>query len=181
MTTKANFTEQEWDLLQSALLDAGRYIALADPVSKSDLTKEARAMDDFFADVRDRASRLGLEDTLLQELVTDTFNGSSDVDAWLPAVGSPQMNDLKKFTLDDIRQAAAILDAKATPEEAKDIKIKMYQLAGTTAAAAKEGSFLGFGGKRVTDAERAALNEIAAALGVNPGDAATSWPLPGEE
>jgi hypothetical protein len=180
MTTKASFTDEEWALLQSALLDAGRYIALADPTSEADLTREARAMEGFFADTRDQAARLGLSNKLLEELVTDTFGGAVDVDAWLPAVGSTEMAELRQFTLGDIRRAATVLDAKALPEEAREIKIKMYQLAGQTAAASKERSFLGFGGKRVSDAERTALNEVADALGIDPADAAESWPLPGE-
>lgn len=180
MTSKVDFTDQEWSVLHDALLGAGQIIAIADPTSKGDLTREARAIEGFFAELRDQAQRVGLENKLLEALVTDTLAPEVNVDAWSPATGSEGMAELKRATLSGIKQAAHLLDAKATSAEATDIKIKMYQLAGQTAAASKEGSFLGFGGTRVTDAERTALNELAGALGIDPAAAAESWPLPGE-
>lgn len=181
MSAKENFSTQEWNLLQRALLDAGRYIVMADPRSQADVTRGARAIDQFYAELRDRATRLGLDNSLLAALLTDTSSQPPLEQAPLPQPGSKEFEDLRRHTLDNIKQAAALLAAKATPEEAKDIKIKMYQLAGETAAASKQGSFMGFGGTRVTDAEKAALNELSDALGIDPADAAETWALPGEE
>jgi hypothetical protein len=183
MTTRQNFTEQEWALLQRALPEPGRYLILADPTSVADITKATRAMAGAFSDVRDQASRLGLENKLLESLLLDTSQASQDAnaDAPFPNLGSPEYAALKSKSLANIAQASALLDAKATPEEAKDIKIRMYQLAGETAAASKQGGFLGFGGVRVTDAEKAALAEVAAALKIDPADATESWGLPGQE
>lgn len=50
--------------------------------------------------------------------------------------------------LDFYYQAAEFLDEKATPEEAAEIKAWLYDVSVKTANAAKEGEFLGFGGKK---------------------------------
>ena len=184
MTTKAAFTEQEWTLLKTGLLDAGRYLVLADPIAKSDITKEARAIGEFFSNLRDLASRTGLSNELLQALVLDgdATQQSSDLSVWsMPNLASEEMANAKRGTLENIEKAGALLDAKATPDEAKEIKVKMYQLAGVTAGAAKEGSFMGIGGVRLTLAEKAALEDVARVLNVNPDDAAGSIKLPGQE
>lgn len=184
MTTKNSFTEQEWTLLKSGLLDAGRYLVLADPIAKSDLTKEARAIGGYFSDLRSQAERTGLQNELLQSLLLDgdASQQSSDLSVWsMPNLASDEMANAKRSTLESIEKAGALLDAKATPEEAKEIKVRMYELAGITAGAAKEGSFMGVGGVRVTLAEKAALDDVARVLKVNPDDAAGSIKLPGQE
>jgi hypothetical protein len=62
-----------------------------------------------------------------------------------------------------LRDAVALLERKATPEEVEDYKRFVVTLAERVAAAHKEG------GEPVSQAERAAIDEIAAALGT-PGD-----------
>jgi hypothetical protein len=66
-----------------------------------------------------------------------------------------------------IREAMASIDAKASANT-RTIKQWLNRLAATVAIASREGGFLGFGGKRVSDEERVALDEIAAILGTTP-------------
>jgi hypothetical protein len=179
MTTKEAFTEQEWTLLQRALSESGNYLIAADPASKGDVTREARAISSFFADLNDKATRLGLDNELLEALLTDDAS-PRDMDPGALNFSAQELATWRRSTLDSIKAAIALLDAKATPVEAKDVKIKMYQLAATTAAASKEGSFLGMGGERLTDAEKAALKEVADTLEIDPAEAAESWDLPGQ-
>lgn len=184
MTTKDAFTAEEWTALKTGILDAGRYLVLADPISKSDLTKEARVIGGYFSDLRSLAQRTGLQNELLQALVMDgaADEQSSDLTVWsMPNLASDDMANARSSTLANVERAGALLDAKASPDEAKEIKVRMYELAGLTAGAAKEGSFMGIGGVRVTLAEKAALEDIARVLSVNPADAAGSIKLPGEE
>ena len=51
------------------------------------------------------------------------------------------------------------------PSDAAAYKAWLLQIANNVAEASKEGGFLGFGGVDVSDAEKATLTEIAAALG----------------
>jgi hypothetical protein len=63
------------------------------------------------------------------------------------------------------REAIAILKEKATPADVTAYSDFLLELADRVANAAKEGAFLGFGGERVSEPERALLAELADALG----------------
>ena len=66
--------------------------------------------------------------------------------------------------LANLRNVSKILDAKA-PADAAAFKTWLRSIGQNVAEAASEGSFLGFGGVRVSDAEKATLDDIAEALG----------------
>jgi len=59
-----------------------------------------------------------------------------------------------------ILQAIDILSSKGDVSEVEAYKAMLIQAAENTANAAKEGGFLGVGGKRVNEAERATIEEI---------------------
>jgi hypothetical protein len=52
----------------------------------------------------------------------------------------------------------------ALPEQAGAFRAFLLDVAQKTAEASREGGFLGFGGERVSEAERRALDQIAAVL-----------------
>ena len=60
-------------------------------------------------------------------------------------------------------EASAILEAKA-PEDAPAVRRWLASISRAVAEASKEGGFLGFGGVQVSDAEKATLDQVAAAL-----------------
>jgi hypothetical protein len=66
--------------------------------------------------------------------------------------------ELRKRGLEELREAAALLRSKATPEEADGYRAFVVTLAERVAEAHKEG------GQEVSDRERAALREIEASL-----------------
>jgi hypothetical protein len=77
-----------------------------------------------------------------------------------------QPADLKKKSIDSLRQVSALLDAKA-PADSAAFKTWLRQISQSTAEAATEGGGLfGIGGVQVSDAEKATLTEISSALGV---------------
>lgn len=67
-----------------------------------------------------------------------------------------------------VRELRDLLERKAPPEPAAELRAWLYELAVAVAHGALEGGFLGMGGERVNDKERAMLAEIAEALGVAP-------------
>ncbi|HOX95187.1 MAG TPA: hypothetical protein PKV09_10370, partial [Syntrophales bacterium] len=75
-----------------------------------------------------------------------------------------QMANLKAAVLERVKEAANLVNGKATPEEARAYKLMVMTVAEKAANAAKEGGFLGFGGVRVSSAEQSFLNEVKAAL-----------------
>jgi hypothetical protein len=70
---------------------------------------------------------------------------------------------MKAQCLQTLRDVAALLSQKA-PADAQAYKQWVYQAAQNSANAAKEGGVFGIGGQRVSEAETAALKEIAMAL-----------------
>lgn len=69
--------------------------------------------------------------------------------------------------MEDTRAAAAILAAKATASEAEEYRQWALSIAERVANAATEGGFLGFGGERVTPAEKSLIDDIRKALGAS--------------
>jgi hypothetical protein len=74
-----------------------------------------------------------------------------------------QAASVKPNAIEALRKVSALLDTKA-PEDAAAFKAWLRATAQRVAEAAKEGGFLGFGGVQVSDAEKATLTEISAAL-----------------
>ena len=72
--------------------------------------------------------------------------------------------EVKEKAIATLREAAAIVDAKAS-SDAPAFKSWLQQIAQKTAEASTEGGFLGFGGVPVSDAEKATLAEVSGALG----------------
>ena len=67
--------------------------------------------------------------------------------------------ELKEHGLQRIRDAVALLEAKATPDEVEDYRRFVVSLAQRVAGAKGEG-----GEDKVSDAERAAIADVEAAL-----------------
>jgi hypothetical protein len=78
--------------------------------------------------------------------------------------GSP--DELRQHALGELRDAVGLLEQKAQPEEVEDYRRFVLGLAERVAAAHREG------GEAFSEAERAAINEVADALGRPGGSAA---------
>src|SRR5688500_19897349 len=80
------------------------------------------------------------------------------------------LGELKSKAIVELRNVAAIVEAKA-PDDASPFKAWLQDVAQKAAEAGSEGGFLGFGGVAVSDAERATLAEITAALSTSTDSA----------
>jgi hypothetical protein len=161
MTTKADYTDEEWVALRRAPLVAGLAVSLADPGGPIELTKETLAV---MKVARTPPSR----DELLLAV-------SQDLDAEVRARGK-LLEDLeirgrtaRKQVVEELASVNAILAAKATPEEAASFRLWLVQAAEAAADAAKEGGFLGVGAVRVSKGEQAMIDRIREILGVAGG------------
>jgi len=72
---------------------------------------------------------------------------------------------MKARCIETLNQARTLVETKAQGDVAA-FSTWLYQISQKVAEAAKEGGFLGFGGVAVSDAEKATLSEISAALKV---------------
>jgi hypothetical protein len=149
MTGKADFTEQEWKTILEAPPSAGLVVILSD---RGGSIRETFSMAKAYTEARQQHG----ESELLDELAA----AKPEMDR--TRAGSPE--ELKQHNLDNVRQGVALLQAKATEEEVAEYKKFILGLAEKVAEARKEG-FLGLSGERVSDAERAAIGEVEAALG----------------
>jgi hypothetical protein len=65
------------------------------------------------------------------------------------------------------REAGELLARKTPPDVSAEVRAWLIDLSSKVADAAIEGGFMGMGGERVNERERAILAEIAAALGAD--------------
>lgn len=148
MTAKADFNAEEWEQLLEAPPSAGLVVVASD---RGGSIKESISMAKAYAEAREQHG----ESELLDEIVS----AKPEMDR--SKHGS--VEELKQHCLENVRNAIELLKAKATPEEVEDYRKFVLGLAQRVAEARKEG-FMGLSGERVSDAERAALTEIEAAL-----------------
>ena len=161
MVAKTDFSPAEWQQVLLAPQITSLVIILASPSGPVGATKELIAASKLMADAIKKASGNALIDAVAADL-KDKMEKKEKLE---PPQLSKDPNETKKQCLQACRDLAALLSQKA-PAEAEGYKQWVYQAAKLSSEAAKEGSFLGFGGERVSAAELAALNEIATALGI---------------
>ena len=149
MTGKADFSEEEWKQILEGPTSAGLVVIASD---RGGSVRETFSMAKAYAEAR----RQHGESELLDEIVA----AKPEMDR--TRASSPEQ--LKEHSLQNIREAIELLKSKASDQEVDEYRTFVIGLAERVAEARKEG-FLGLSGERVSDAERAAIGEIEAALG----------------
>jgi hypothetical protein len=167
MAAKADFTPDEWKLLLQSPLVAGIAVSAADPSGLIGMLKESMAS----ARALLAAASDPNADQLVKAVATDfeTAEGRGLAQAGVKAAiaGAAKPADMVAKAVDSLKTVAALIDAKGGADAAP-FKTWLAGVAKAVAEAAPEGGFLGFGGVGVSEAEKATVAEIAAALGVPP-------------
>lgn len=162
MTSKPDFTPVEWrKVIQSPLL-AGYAVSAADPSGFIGLLQEGFAAARAVAEARKQAG-----DELIRSVSEALCASGGRADARegvRSIIQGAGLDEIKQRALDGLRETAAILDARAK-EHAGPFKAWLLELARKVADAGLEDTFLGFGGIRMSEKEKATLHEIADALG----------------
>lgn len=148
MTGKADFTEQEWETVLEAPTSAGLIVSTA---QRGGSFRESFSLAKAYAEARQATGASDLMDEIAQSKpkVDRARQGSAE--------------DLREHHLGIIREAVSLLEAKASPEELGDYRRFALGLAERVARAKEEGD------GPVSDTERAAIDEISAALGKDSG------------
>jgi hypothetical protein len=159
MSTKSDFTEEEWATLVRSPMVAGMAITIADPGGPIEVVKETSAVLKF---------AIGSSTEQRDDLVGEV---AGDVRALAEQRKNP-VGDFKprgalapKEILDEIARAGQIVGAKGTPEEADAFRAWILECAQRAADAAKEGGFMGFHAERVSQGEKDMLAQLRSALG----------------
>jgi len=162
MTTQAGFTTEEWALLRIVPSLVAGSVSAADPSGLFGSIKEAIAGMKGMLESLQKGSKIELLSAMLAD---KSMPGVPDPKTLLGEGNrEQQVANLKSAVLTRIKEATNLLSRKATAEEVTAYKQVIMSVAETTANASKEGGFLGFGGVRVSDAEKSYLNEVKAVL-----------------
>jgi hypothetical protein len=144
MTAKADFSEEEWKVILEAPPSAGMIVITA---QRGGSFRETFAMAKSYAEARQQHGKSQLLDEIVAAKPERDHTHYHSAEA------------LNEQGLQHQRDAVALLQSKATPEEIDEYRRFIVTLAQHVAAAHREH------GKDVSDAEQAAIDEIAQALG----------------
>lgn len=147
MTTKADFTEQEWKLVLEGPTSAGMIVITA---QRGGALRETVSMAKAYAEARQQHGQ--------SELLDGIVAAKPEIDH----TRSHSPEELKEHCLTNLRDAVALLDGKATPQELDEYKRFIVNLADKVARAHRED---GRGEDPVSDTEKTAITTIMEALG----------------
>ena len=159
MTSKADFSEDEWTRLKRAPFVAGMAISLADPGGPIEVVKETAATLKTVREAAESGGRGELVDALAREVVADTRQRTNPLHDFKPK-GALAGQEI----LEELAEANRIVSAKATPDEADTYREWLRAAAQEAANAAKEGGFMGFRAERVSEGEQRMLDKLAEVL-----------------
>jgi hypothetical protein len=187
MAMRADFTAEEWQSLERAPVFVAFATLAADMSGPVGLVKEMEALSQALEE-KALPAESDPAHALIAAVAADLRATQSDGQDWGPVLGEGGDPDseqdqehpsavpgsgldfsrpekVKTPALASCRAAAELLARKATPAEAEAFGRWAVSVGRHVAEAAKEGGFLGIGGTRVSEKERATLEELAAALG----------------
>jgi len=163
MTTKTDFSEEEWSQMLMAPALVGMAVIASD-LHMTSMFGETKAM-------LDAIQKLPVQEAgedLVLAIRTDLL-ASTKTEKKLP--GSDEMapdksGDAWKQLLEKLGSVTELLDNKVQGEEAVALKEWLCSIGQMVAEAGKEGGFLGIGAVRVSDKEKVALSQIRQTLGL---------------
>jgi len=154
MTTKDDFTEEEWTRIRRAPFVAGMAISLADPGGPIEMSKESMT-------TMKSATNPPSREQLLAEIALDiqsmTQQRQNPISGYKPQAAQQ--------IVEELGAVSEIVSSKATPEETAAFKQWLLATAQAAADAAKEGGFMGFGAVQVSEGEKNMLDQVRAAIG----------------
>ena len=159
MTTKSDFSEEDWSRIVRAPLVAGLAISLADPGGPIEAAKETMAT---VKSATNPPSREQLVTEVALDIQDEVQQKRNPLKGYRP---SSQGNAPSgEQVLVELRAVQGIVAARATPDETAAFGRWLVATAQAAANAAKEGGFLGFGAEQVSKGEQAMLDQVRAAV-----------------
>jgi hypothetical protein len=156
MTTKADFTEEEWARLGRAPLVAGMAISIADPGGPIETLKESSAALQTVIE----AAQTGGHGEFVQAVARDFAEKARSRQN--PMAGfKPKGANAGEEILAELRAVNALLVERTTEEEGAQFREWLKLAAQRAATAAKEGGFFGFRAELVSEREQLMLDRLA--------------------
>lgn len=159
VTTKADFSDEEWARLERAPFVAGLSISLADPGGPIEAVKESMATIKTVIETAETGGQGELVDAVAKSVAEKAKQRQNPLGDFKPkgALAGEQI-------LEELRAVNELVTEKATPEEAAAFREWLLTAAKQSAEAAKEGGFLGFKAERVSEGEQTMLDKLGEAL-----------------
>ena len=144
MTAKSAFTDEEWQAISEGPATAGMIVLTAE---HGGTFRETWALAKAYTEAREQQGTSEVLDEIVAERPQFDRHRFGSEEA------------LQTEGVEQLRQAAAALESKGTPEDVQAYRTFILDLAQRVAAAHKEGD------EAVSPAEQQALDQLAAALG----------------
>jgi broad specificity phosphatase PhoE len=160
MTSKADFTDEEWTRLKRAPFVAGMAISLADPGGPIEAVRETAATLKTVVGAAEQGGHGDLVDALARDVAEEARQRKSPLAGFKPSRGAGAGVEI----LDELGEVNRIVSEKATPEEAAGVRAWLLAAAQEAANAAKEGGFMGFHAERVSEGEQRMLDRLGEVL-----------------
>ena len=159
MTTKADFTDEEWARLVRAPVVAGMAISLADPGGPIEAIKETTATMKSAMEPPQAEGQAELVDEVAKSFAEQVRQRQRPLGDFKPrgALAGEQI-------LDELRAVNELVTEKASPDEAAAFRDWLLTAARRSSEAAKEGGFMGFNAERVSKGEREMLDKLGEVL-----------------
>jgi hypothetical protein len=162
MAGRTNFSDVEWNLIRFAPVLVASGVSISDPSGLIGSLKEAYYGMTSIMESYKQSGQLELIGALLAD---KNMPAMPDLGPMLgEGTKEQQFGNLKNAVLGKVRDALALVSAKASPEEFAIYKQMIAKVAEETAKASTEGGFLGFGGERVSAGEQAFIDQVKALL-----------------
>jgi hypothetical protein len=157
MTSKHDFSEEEWAQIVRAPFVVALAVSLSDPGGPIEVGKEQMAA---IRGAMNPPSREPLLADVALDVQAMTQQREHPLKGYRPAGGG----DPREALLDELQATRAVLEAKTTPPEATAFSQWVVDIAQAAADAAKEGGFMGIGATRVSDREQSMLERVRQTL-----------------
>jgi hypothetical protein len=156
MLTKNDFSASDWNTLRDTPYLVGLATLMAEPSGLGTIKESIAITMGIWQNqaseiplIRDLTNKAEME--AAQDSLKGRFTGSR---------GALSKDATRDLALEHARSSIAVLTDKAGPEEIDAYRKLLYGVAEMVANAAREGGFLGFGGKAVSAAEQRFLDDL---------------------
>lgn len=161
MTSRSNFTQEEWKLICHAPLSVGGAVAAASPGGLGDTIKESLAIVNSMRQAAERHP----DSQLIQEIMPKGV-GREQLETWANTARSllqpSEAARTRTQSVEECRQVANVLQNKGTPQEAQSFKLWLLEVGRDVANAAMERGNT----NAISNQEAQVLRDVASALGV---------------
>jgi hypothetical protein len=159
MTTRADFSDEEWARLERAPIVAGMAISLADPGGPIEAVKESMAAIKTMTEAAQESDGGELVEEVAKSATARAQKRENPLGDFKPR-GAMAGEEI----LGELRAVNELVTEKASPEETAAFRQWLLTAAQRAADAAKEGGFLGFNAERVSEGEQKMLDKLREVL-----------------